>query len=241
MEEPEETETNADNKKTGYFWEGVVLTLSPVVAYGMAYVFETGYASHFGYPSALVDVNFRIALICWATLLGVGVPMVVGPLVALATVIKVQLAAVLFVWAYFIGLPLTGALLIWFGSPPDVGLFRYIAVLMLVPALLYIWGLVIEPLREYEGSVVERWLQGIRDWSDTEERSHDGLVEDSVMDAFSDQLAKVPIFMILAGIVILILLGVHEIGGSEASGRSEFLVSATDPPRVVLPAMVITW
>jgi hypothetical protein len=48
--------------------EGIVLALSTVAAYAVAYSFETGYADCFGYPHWLIDVGLTSALTAWITI-----------------------------------------------------------------------------------------------------------------------------------------------------------------------------
>lgn len=45
--------------------EGVLLALSPGVAYAIAFAYEAGYADHFGYPRFLIDVSLPNVLLSW--------------------------------------------------------------------------------------------------------------------------------------------------------------------------------
>lgn len=58
-----------DGKPRRLLTEGVLLALSPAVAYAVALAFEAGYGSHFGYTLALIDVSFRVGLLAWAAIL----------------------------------------------------------------------------------------------------------------------------------------------------------------------------
>lgn len=49
--------------------EGILLALSPAVAYAVAFIYELGYADHFGYPSWMIEVSWINVLWAWLILL----------------------------------------------------------------------------------------------------------------------------------------------------------------------------
>lgn len=132
-------EPEAKKDRSGLLTEAALLALSPLVAYSVAFVFETGYADYFGYPHYLIEVTLMGGLRAWASL------------------------ALLGFFAYQL---LTGAIGILPARPLRVLLFNRHAVRALVAAGLWWLGWYITwPLNSPWLGLVALAIAGLASWT----------------------------------------------------------------------------
>lgn len=226
-----------DESRSSWLNQGLLLAATPVIAYGLAFVYEAGFAAHFGYPISLIEVDFRLALTFWAVFFGLSVALILGPITLLPSILKPKAAIVLIGWILYLGRWLIGVLLFGLMIVTLEGLewFGYTLIALLIAGgSIEAWWLVIEPLWRGSGGILDRWKSGLMRRREREEHERAGLVEGSVAEYFEEELSFVGNIGLVLSITIVLSFGAYWFGEINAGAKTEFPVSRGEPDLVVV-------
>lgn len=241
-DQPSETESaEPSSGKSGSsrspLLEGLLLASTPVIAYGMAFAYERGYASHFGYPDYLIQVSLVTALVAWAALLAAGMTLLT--LILIFSIIT-SIRVVRTVWV-------TSRLIfhtVWI--PLWVGLMMYFTIAAFGPKLVA-WGVggvfVLAGLLDF-WFVLKRAMKHRRESRLSLLEILDLMLRVRVekeggplgpRDSIFERLTDIPgvaitgfIGSLLIGVSYLALQGATHVGRLEARRELVFLVDQTD-------------
>ncbi len=232
--------------RRGHFGEAILLAISPVVAYVVAFAFESGYAEGFGYPTWVIEIQPANVAIAWAGM-ATGLVSLWGLSIVMATVIPMRLARVVFTWPVFaVSAPLLVVWMAWWmaeaipsiiaawlatGVTALFGCFAFLIAriwhrryLATDPSLLPLerWALAAKDL----GSAnleYDKWRRQNQPWSIIDHTNHPSGVPAIVA------------WGMVALIVALLLLGpAGWLGLYRSRVKSEFLVTSSQPELVAI-------
>jgi len=203
--------------------EGLLLALSAPFAYAVAFSYEAGFADHFGYPSFLIQVDLRGALVAWLILL----PVILFVLQAAVTLMMVlptrvaRVAALQFAFSGIYSFAVAAAIyfLITHRHP------RWLVLLMFilggVGLIFEVSALVVRPLvsEKFQGTKLQRLEQAL------DERIKDPRFK-AIREIFGTQGLRRLVGIVWVSLAaFLAALSAAEFVGSWTAGRQEqFLV-----------------
>ena len=210
---------------------------TPVIAYGMAFAYERGYASHFGYPDYLIQVSLVTALVAWGALLAAGMTLFTF-ILSLSIMTSIRVVRIVWVTSrlvfHTVWVPLMVGLMMYFtiaAFGPKLVAWSVGGVFLLL-GLLDLWFVLKRAMkhrRETRLSLLEilDLMLGVR----VEKEGGPLGPKDSIFERLTD-IPGVAITMFIGSLLIgasyLGLKGAGHVGRADAMRQHEFLVDQTD-------------
>lgn len=214
------TKTQSSSETRGFWiWQGIIVAASPVIGYGLAFVYELGFCQVFDIPTEFITLNLTSVFIAAGSL--IGIVLILYWFAELFLMLVPARKPPLFRELVFLLILLLfnlGFIILWWGMWERV--IYVIFTLIFFAMLLFVFPLITQ---KGKGSYIEK-LQA--------QRKRDLETPMVIFESFVRLIGR-KTFLIIFVLVCLVFFS-YIAGDAKAIKQEEFLIPSTYPQAVVL-------